>query len=104
MSHYQRHIFFCTNDRGADAERPSCNQCGSAGLRDYAKKRMKEMGLTGAGKVRVNKSGCLDRCEEGPVCVVYPEAVWYTYIDEADIDDIIDFHLVKGEVVERLRI
>jgi (2Fe-2S) ferredoxin len=104
MSYYERHIFFCTNDRGADAERPSCNRCGSAQFRDYAKQRMKKMGLTGEGKVRVNKSGCLDRCEEGPVCVVYPDAVWYTYIDESDIDDIIDSHLVGGEPVERLRI
>ena len=104
MTYYQRHIFFCTNDRGADSERPSCNQCGSAQLRDYAKQRMKKMGLTGEGKVRVNQSGCLDRCEEGPVCVVYPEAVWYTYVDESDIDDIIESHLVNGETVERLKI
>ncbi|NNE04287.1 MAG: (2Fe-2S) ferredoxin domain-containing protein, partial [Xanthomonadales bacterium] len=66
MSFYKRHIFFCTNDRGAGAERPSCNRCGSAEMRDYAKMRMKKLGLTGEGKVRVNKSGCLDRCEEGP--------------------------------------
>ena len=104
MSHYQRHIFFCTNDRGADSERPSCNRCDSAKFREYAKKRMKDMDLTGAGKVRVNSSGCLDRCEEGPVCVVYPEAVWYTYVDESDIDDIIDSHLVNGKAVERLKI
>ncbi len=104
MSYYEKHIFFCCNDRGADAERPSCNQCGSAQLREYAKKRMKDLGLTGAGKVRVNKSGCLDRCEEGPVCVVYPEGTWYTYIDETDIDDIIDSHLIGGKPVERLKI
>jgi len=103
MSQYfKRHIFFCTNDRGADAERPSCNQCGSAALREYAKGRVKKMGLSGKGKVRVNTSGCLDRCEEGPVCVVYPEATWYTYIDEQDIDEIIENHLVGGEVVKRL--
>ena len=65
---------------------------------------MKEMGLTGEGKVRVNTSGCMDRCEEGPVCVVYPEAVWYTYVDESDIDDIIDSHLVNGIAVDRLKI
>ncbi|MFT5140537.1 MAG: (2Fe-2S) ferredoxin [Lysobacterales bacterium] len=104
MSYYQRHIFFCVNDRGADADRPSCNQCGSSQLRDYAKKRMKKMGLTGQGKVRVNTSGCLDRCEEGPACVVYPEGVWYTYVDESDIDDIIDSHLIGGKPVERLKI
>jgi (2Fe-2S) ferredoxin len=104
MSYYQRHIFFCTNDRGADAGRPSCNQCGSAKLREYAKQRMKQMGLAGPGQVRVNQSGCMDRCEEGPVCVVYPEAVWYTFVDEADVDEIIDSHLVGGKPVERLKI
>jgi (2Fe-2S) ferredoxin len=104
MSYYARHIFFCTNDRGAGAERPSCNQCGSAGMRDYAKQRIKRLRLAGAGKVRVNKAGCLDRCEQGPVCVVYPEGTWYTYVDESDIDEIIDSHLQDGIPVERLKI
>lgn len=103
-NYYQRHLFFCTNDRGTDADRPSCNQCGSAQLRDYAKSRVKKLGLSGPGKVRVNKAGCLDRCEEGPVCVVYPDAVWYTYIDEEDIDEIINTHVVNGQVVERLKL
>jgi (2Fe-2S) ferredoxin len=52
--------------------------------------------------VRVNKAGCLDRCAGGPVAVVYPEAVWYTYVDTHDIDDIVDSHLKRGEIVERL--
>ncbi len=102
--YYQRHLFFCVNDRGADASRPSCNQCGSAALREYAKNRIKKMDLSGRGKVRVNSAGCLDRCELGPVCVVYPEGVWYAYIDEADVDDIIDSHIIAGKPVERLRI
>jgi (2Fe-2S) ferredoxin len=104
MSYYQRHIFFCVNDRGPDADRPSCNRCGSQRMRDYAKARIKQLGLAGPGQVRVNQSGCLDRCEEGPVCVVYPEGVWYTYIDEADIDEIVDSHLVNGQPVDRLKI
>lgn len=103
-SHYDKHVFFCTNDRGADAERPSCNMCGSQKLRDYAKARAKKLGLTGPGKVRINKAGCLDRCEEGPVCVIYPEAVWYTYVDEEDIDEIIESHLIKGRLVKRLQL
>jgi (2Fe-2S) ferredoxin len=102
--YYQRHLFFCTNDRGADAERPSCNQCGSGALREFAKTGVKKLGLSGKGKVRVNTSGCLDRCEEGPVCVVYPEGVWYTYIDEEDIDEIIESHVINGIPVERLRL
>jgi (2Fe-2S) ferredoxin len=56
------------------------------------------------GKVRINSAGCLDRCEQGPVLVIYPEAVWYTYVDKEDIDEIIDQHLVNGRVVERLKV
>lgn len=102
--YYQRHVFFCTNDRGAGAERPSCNQCGSEALREYAKARVNELGLAGEGKVRINASGCLDRCELGPALVIYPEGTWYTYIDEDDIDEIIDSHLVNGREVERLKL
>ncbi|RAG25725.1 (2Fe-2S) ferredoxin domain-containing protein, partial [Burkholderia multivorans] len=58
----------------------------------------------GAGKVRINKAGCLDRCEEGPVMVVYPEGTWYTYVDKADIDEIVESHLRDGKIVERLKI
>jgi len=104
MSYYQRHIFFCVNDRGPNADRPSCNRCGAAAMRDYAKGLIKELGLSGEGKIRVNQAGCLDRCEEGPVCVVYPEGTWYTYVDEMDIDDIVESHLVGGVPVERLKI
>jgi (2Fe-2S) ferredoxin len=60
--------------------------------------------MNGPGKIRINKAGCLDRCEEGPVLVVYPEGIWYTYIDEEDIDEIVDSHLIAGKPVERLKI
>ncbi len=104
MSYYRKHIFFCVNDRGPDSERPSCNRCGSAAIRDYAKRRIKELGLSGEGNIRVNQAGCLDRCEEGPVCVVYPEGTWYTYVDEEDVDEIIESHLLDGKPVDRLKI
>jgi len=102
MAYYRHHVFFCCNQR--DDGRPCCNAKGSSGLRDYAKRRVKELGLSGVERVRINQAGCLDRCEEGPCIVVYPEAVWYTYIDQADIDEIIEQHLQNGRVVERLRI
>ena len=102
MSYYQRHVFFCCNQR--EAPEKCCNEFGATELSAYAKARVKALGRTGEGKVRVNKAGCLDRCEEGPVIVVYPEAVWYTYVDRADIDEIIDRHVLRGEIVERLRI
>ena len=100
--YYQQHLFFCTNDRGPDAERPSCNRCGSEKLRNYAKARVKKLGLAGQGKVRVNSASCLDRCEEGPALVIYPEGIWYTFIDEEDVDEIIDSHIVNGKPVSRL--
>jgi len=102
MSHYQRHVFFCTNQR--EAPEACCANHDAQGMRDYCKKRVKSLGIAGEGKVRVNNAGCLDRCEAGPVIVVYPEAVWYTYVDEKDIDEIVDEHLVGGRVVERLKI
>jgi (2Fe-2S) ferredoxin len=95
-------MFFCTNQR--DDGRPCCQDHGAQTLRDYAKGRVKQLGLAGKGQVRVNNAGCLDRCDEGPVAVVYPEGVWYSYVDESDIDEIIDEHLTHGRVVARLKI
>lgn len=100
-SYFEHHVFFCLNQRDP-GERQSCAGCGSEKMQDYAKKRVKKMGLSGQGKVRINKAGCLDRCEEGPVVVIYPQGTWYTYVDETDIDEIIDSHIVGGKVVERL--
>jgi len=100
--YYRYHVFFCTNKR--DDGSACCADHDAQTLRDYAKSRIKAMGLAGAGRVRINNAGCLDRCEEGPVIVVYPEGVWYTYVDKQDIDEIIQKHLIGGEVVDRLRI
>ncbi|HTT11839.1 MAG TPA: (2Fe-2S) ferredoxin domain-containing protein [Burkholderiaceae bacterium] len=102
MSYYKRHVFFCLNAR--DDGSACCAQHDAAEMQAYAKQRVKQLGLAGAGKVRINKSGCLDRCDEGPCLVVYPEAVWYTYVDKQDVDEIIDRHIVRGEIVDRLKI
>ena len=99
MSYYERHIFFCLNQR--DGEN-ACAQHGAQAGFDHCKSRVKKEQLAGPGGVRVNKAGCLDRCAGGPVAVVYPEAVWYTYVDEQDIDEIVDSHLKNGRIVERL--
>ena len=103
MGYYERHIFFCENQRD-EADRACCARHDASTMRDYCKGLVKAKGLSGEGKVRVNKAGCLDRCEEGPCVVVYPEGVWYTYVDKADIDEIVEEHLANGRVVERLRI
>ena len=102
MSYYKHHVFFCTNLR--DSGEQCCEQCNATEIRNYAKARIKELGLSGEGKIRINSAGCLDRCELGPVLVVYPDNIWYSYIDREDVDEIIDKHLIGGEVVERLLI
>lgn len=101
-SYYERHIFFCLNERKNNEE--CCTQHSAREGFDRCKMQIKAAGLAGPGKVRVNKAGCLDRCAAGPVAVVYPEAVRYTYLDDQDIDEIVESHLKNGRVVERLLI
>src|SRR6185437_3476202 len=96
---YRQHVFCCTNTRPPGHPRGCCSEKGSEKLRNYMKVRAKELGLA---DVRINASGCLDRCELGPTMVIYPEGVWYSYRSTADIDEILQKHLVEGGRVERL--
>jgi len=102
MSYYQCHVFFCTNQR--EDKEQCCAQYGAQSARDYVKKRCKEQGIHQSGQVRINTAGCLNRCELGPVLVIYPEAIWYTYVDNHDLDEIIESHLVNGKPVARLKL
>jgi (2Fe-2S) ferredoxin len=97
--YYRIHVFACTNARPSGHPRGSCSGRGSGPLRDYMKARVKELGLEG---VRINSAGCLDRCELGPVMVIYPDGVWYSYHTAEDIDEILATHLIGGGRVERL--
>ena len=99
-SYFQRHIFFCLNERSGG--QACCAQHGAQAAFDHCKQQVKAAGLAGPGGVRVNKAGCLDRCAGAPVAVVYPEGTWYTFVDQADIDEIVDSHLKNGQPVERL--
>jgi (2Fe-2S) ferredoxin len=98
--YYKHHVFFCLNQRSNGEA--CCAAQGAEAAFDRCKSQVKAAGLAGPGQVRVNKAGCLDRCAAGPVLVVYPEAVWYSYVDESDIDEIVESHLKNGQVVERL--
>ena len=98
--YFKRHIFFCLNERKNGED--SCAQHQAQAGFDRCKQLVRQAELSGPGQVRVNKAGCLDRCAVGPVAVVYPEGVWYTYVDASDIDDIVKEHLIGGKVVERL--
>lgn len=94
MGYYRQHLFFCMNQR--EGGRACCNDKGATAMKDYAKKRIKALGLDGPGGIRVSMAGCLGRCAEGPVLVIYPEGVWYTYKNEEDIEKIIKSHVLEG--------
>ncbi|HMZ62286.1 MAG TPA: (2Fe-2S) ferredoxin domain-containing protein [Leptospiraceae bacterium] len=81
--YYDKHIFVCENVR-EEGKRISCGRINMKEIRELLKRRMKE--VFPEKKIRVNMSGCLDRCEEGPVQVIYPEGKWYCIRSEEDVE------------------
>ncbi len=100
MPSFQRHVFVCVNERPPGNPKGCCKAKGAEAVRDELKKRLHEIGLKGV--VRANNSGCLDQCENGVTVVVYPEQVWYGHVTVADVPELIDRHILRGEFVERL--
>lgn len=90
---FERHVFVCVTG----------GVCPGQGAEEVHA-LMKELAKTRCGpvKVRVNKSGCLGQCGHGPLVAVYPENVWYAGVRAVDVEEIVDRHLARGEVVERL--
>ena len=100
---YDMHIFCCTNVRPSSSPRGSCARKNSVKLREYMKQELKKISSNRV-KIRVNASGCLDRCSLGPVMVIYPDGVWYSFQNKQDVDDIIQNHIMQNTLVERLMI
>ncbi len=102
MPKFERHIFICGNQRLAGHPRGCCDPSAEARLQKLFKQKLAALGLK--GRVRANQSGCLDQCEHGPNIVIYPDAVWYGKVTEADVEEIVESHIVGGTPVERLRL
>jgi (2Fe-2S) ferredoxin len=98
---YTPHIFSCTNTRPEGHPRGSCGGSGGEALRQYMREKLKTAGLSDA---RANMAGCMDQCENGPALVIYPEGIWYSAKTTADIDRIVDEHLVGGKIVSDLQL
>ena len=77
---YRMHAFVCGHTRPEGSTRGCCSEKGSLDLMKEFKNAAKERGLD---DVRVQKSGCLDYCENGPTCVVYPEGEWFRLTKDA---------------------
>lgn len=102
MPPYERHVFVCENVRPPENPRGCCSAKNSPEIRARLKEAVIKAGLR--GRVRINKSGCLDQCENGVTVVVYPEAVWYGHVTLDDVDEIFQEHILNGRAVERLRL
>ena len=97
--YYSTHVFCCVNARSLGHFRGCCKSKQSEKWRNYLKARVKELDLP---RIRINQSLCLDRCEWGPVLVIYPEGVWYHCENMEDAEEILQTHLIKGQIVKRL--
>jgi (2Fe-2S) ferredoxin len=100
LTYYTKHIFLCTNKK--EMNKTCCANSGGEPFFEYFKSRLLALDLHGPNKIRISKSGCLGRCSEGPCIVIYPEAVWYTYHSYADLDEIIEKHLIQQKIVPNL--
>ncbi|MFO0885694.1 MAG: (2Fe-2S) ferredoxin domain-containing protein [Pirellulales bacterium] len=101
MAQFTHHLFVCCNQR-EPGKRQSCDPKGSEELRAAFKKEIERRGLK--PDVRANSAGCLDQCELGPVCVIYPQAIWYGNVQVSDVPRIVEETIVQGKIVEELRI
>jgi (2Fe-2S) ferredoxin len=102
LASFERHLFICTNQREPGSVRGCCAPDGKGELHKLFKEAIGAAGLRAT--VRANKAGCLDQCEHGPTVVVYPEAVWYGFVQPEDVAEIVREHVVHGRPVERLRL
>ena len=100
MPKFQRHVFVCINERSADHPKGCCKARGGVEVRDALKAELTKRGLSKL--IRANNAGCLDQCEHGVAVVVYPEQTWYGGVTVDDVPELVEKHLVGGEVVTRL--
>ena len=97
---YDKHIFICINERDENNPKGDCTRCGGKDIRLKFVQLINQHGLK--GKVRANKSGCLDACELGAAVVIYPDNIWYTRVSPDDVEEIFKTSILKNDVVERV--
>jgi (2Fe-2S) ferredoxin len=90
---FKKHVFVCTEGK-------TCPNQGSKEV--FTELRSVLSASENPQGIRINKSGCLGMCGNGPMVVVYPDGVWYSQVTTADCKDIVEEHLVRKQVVERL--
>tara|TARA_B100001750_G_scaffold195666_1_gene167517 strand:+ start:990 stop:1379 length:390 start_codon:yes stop_codon:yes gene_type:complete len=99
-SKYDKHILVCVKERPESNPRGCCLKHGSMDIRKRFVEMINQNGLK--GKVRSNKTGCLDVCEVGPNVVIYPDNIWYTGVTVNDVEEIFNKSILNDEIVDRL--
>lgn len=97
---FEHHIFICANQKAEG--KVCCGEARGMELVQLFRDKLKEHGL--AGKVRAQRSGCLDACTKGPTLVIYPEGTYYGHLKPEDVDRIINEHIIEGNIVSSLEI
>ena len=101
MLKFDKHIFICTNQRaGKPGEKPSCGETHGLEIVESFKKKLKDKKLP--IKVRAQRAGCLDVCLYGQTIVVYPAGIFYVGVEQKDVDEIIEEHIINNRPVQRL--
>ena len=92
MQHIRAHVLVCGGT--------GCKSAGSKEVQIAFAKALDEKGLS--NEVMLVETGCHGFCEHGPLVIVYPEGTFYCRVTPADVEEIVDSHLYKGRIVERL--
>ncbi|TDX52706.1 2Fe-2S ferredoxin [Orenia marismortui] len=101
MNQPKYHIFVCSSSRINGQQRGFCVNKDSV---EIIQNFMMEVQDRGMADTMITNTGCLGICDKGPIVIVYPEGVWYGNVSPDDVEEIVESHLEKGKVVERLEI
>src|ERR1017187_1376852 len=86
MANFRAHVLLCTGT--------GCTSSGSFAARDTLLSELKKAGLE--HEVHVVETGCMGRCDLGPVALVYPDGTFYRSVVAADVPKLVQEHFVKG--------
>jgi (2Fe-2S) ferredoxin len=98
MEKPSHHIFVCASFRTAGSAQGACHKKDSNSLLQYLETELSDRDMN---DVMISSTGCLNRCEHGPIMIVYPEGHWYGPVNEEKIDEVLDC-LAEGTPAEGL--
>lgn len=97
---FEKHIFICTNQKPEG--KVCCGEKNGMALVEKFREVLAEKGLK--GKIRAQRSGCLDACKFGPALVIYPEGTYYKNVQESDVIRIVEEHILQNKIVSDLEL